>query len=234
MTETSIVIRKVKPYEVDLGFTRELQGIAQEAWTAALDGIRDPKEVKRAFNPNDPVLITEAQKQYKDFARHGRLIVASIHEYGPKIAFAMTRNDISPKNPDPLSFAARTIKRTLAVAHNQLDLSIPEKFRNIFAWEKHVAAKPDAPKGVGTAVVKASLEEDFRPDQISTAYIDDENKQSIEFFTGLGYEWDGTNVRSVYRFGEDNDPTTQRRYVAAVQTVIDSAITKLVEITEQN
>ena len=80
MAETRIITRQVKPYEVGLGFTINLQAIAQEAWTAALDGVRDPEEVKRAFNPNDPVLVTEAQKQYKAFARHGRLIVAS-HGY---------------------------------------------------------------------------------------------------------------------------------------------------------
>lgn len=233
MAETLITTRKVKPYEVGLGFTRELQGIALEAWTAALDGIRDPEQIKRAFNPNDPVLVAQAQKQYKAFARHGRLIVASTQKYGPKIAYAMARNDVSPKAPDPLSLAIRTGKRTLAVIHNQLGLSIPERFRSIYAWEKHVVVKPDAHKGVGTATVKASLEEDFLPNQISTAYIDDENEQSIKFFTGLGYEWDGVNEKLVYRFGEDNDPTNLRRYIAPVELVIGRAATILAELDVQ-
>ena len=65
MAETLITTRKVKPYEVGLGFTRDLQGIAQEAWTAALDGIRDPDEIKRAFNPNDPVLVLKPKSNIK-------------------------------------------------------------------------------------------------------------------------------------------------------------------------
>jgi hypothetical protein len=235
MAETLITTRKVKPYEVGLGFTRDLQGLAQEAWTAALDGIRDPDEIKRAFNPNDPVLVTEAQKQYKAFARHGRLIVAREGGYGPTIAYAMARNDVSPKGPDPLSLALRTGKRTLAVVHNHLDVvPIPLKIRNVVAWEKHVVAKPDAPKGMGTAVVKASLEEDFYPDQESAAYIDDENEQSREFFAGLGYKLDEKYVKPpVYRFGEENDPTTQRRYIAPVQVAIGRAAAILAELDVQ-
>ena len=38
MAETKIITRQVKPYEVGLGFTRDLQGLALEAWTAALNG----------------------------------------------------------------------------------------------------------------------------------------------------------------------------------------------------
>ena len=233
MAETKIITRQVKPYEVGLGFTRDLQGLALEAWTAALNGIRDPEEVKRAFNPNDPVLVTEAQKQYKAFARHGRLIVASEREYGPKIGYAMARNDVSPKAPDPLSFAVRTGKRTLAVIHNKLDVSIPQKLRNVVAWEKHVIAKPDTVEGLGTALVKASLEEDFYLDQESATYIDNENVRSIEFFGDLGYEWDGVSVKQVYRFGEDNEPTTQRRYINPVHEAIGQAATILAELDVQ-
>lgn len=228
MAETRITTRKVKPYEVGLGLTRDLQGLALEAWTAALDGVRDPEEVKRAFNPNDPVLVTEAQKQYKAFAKHGRLIVAHEGKYGSTIAYAMARNDVSPKDPNPLSLAQRATKRTFAVAHNHLGVSVPEKLRNVYAWEKHVVAKPD-----GTAAIKASLGEDFRLDQISTAYIDDENEQSVAFFTGLGYEWDGINQKPVYRFGEDNDPTNQRRYIAPVHIVIGRAAATLSELDVQ-
>ncbi len=37
----------------------------------------------------------------------------------------------------------------------------------------------------------------------------------------------GKNVKPVYRFGEDNEPTTQRRYIAPVQEVIGRAATIL-------
>ncbi len=155
MAETRIITRQVKPYEVGLGFTINLQAIAQEAWTAALDGVRDPEEVKRAFNPNDPVLVTEVHKQYKAFARHGRLIVASTERHVPMIAYGMFRKDVSPKGPDLVSLAVRTGKRTLDIVHNHLDVPIPQKLRNVVVWDKHTVAKPDAPKGTGTAVMKA-------------------------------------------------------------------------------
>jgi hypothetical protein len=233
MAETSITTKVVKPYEVTLVVTRDLQAIAQEAWTAALDGIRNPEEIKRAFNPNDPVLVTEAREQYKRFARHGRLIIATANGYGPPIAYAMARNDVSPRNPDILSLAVRNGKRTLDVVHNHLGLPVPAKLRGIYAWEKHVVAKPDAPRGAGTAVAKASLEEKFRPDQISTTYIDEENERSQRFFQGLGYEWDGETVKSVYRFGEENPPANQRRFIAPVEKVLGNAAAILAELGVQ-
>jgi hypothetical protein len=235
MAETTITTRQVKPSEVSLQFTRDLQAIAQEAWTAGLDGIRDPEEIKNAFNPNDPVLVTEARRQYKAFARHGRLIVAHSTKYGPPEAYAMTRKDVSPKAGDPLSLAVRTGKRAFAIAHDHLGIPSPQKLRNIYAWEKHVVARPDAVKGLGTAATKASLEEGFRKEWMSAAYIDDENEQSREFFGELGYEWDGNpeNVKEVYRFGEENEPATQRRYIAPVGLVIANAQAKLNELDVQ-
>ena len=226
-----ISTRKVSPSEVNIEFTQHLQGIAQTAWTVALDGSRAPEVVKQAFNPVDPVIVAEALRQYKSFARHGRLIVAAANEYGPTIGYAMARNDVSPKDADLISLVRRTGKRALAVAHNHFRLPLPSKYNRVFAWEKHVVAYPDAPKGIGTAAVKASLEA-FYPDQISTAYIDDENEQSREFFASLGYVWDGNpdNIKIVYRFGKDNDPTTQRRYIAPVQDVIGAATIKLANL----
>jgi hypothetical protein len=231
MSSLELTTRKVSPYEIDINFTRNLQRIALESWTAALVGSREPAEIREAFNPNNPVLVTEAHKQYKSFARHGRLIVASASKYGPTVGYAMARNDVSPRaDISPLSVGIRSYKRALAIGHNQFGLPLSN---HVIAWEKHVVMLPDAPKGLGTLAVKTSLEDDFYPDQTTRAYIDDENEESIAFFTALGYEWvndDPEPEKEVYRFGRHNDPTTQRPYSAPVKLVIDSATAILEQI----
>lgn len=225
MATSELSTRYVSPSEVDLDFSSHLQGIAQRAWTAGLEGVRDPDEVAQAFNPDNPALVAEAQKQYADFARLGSLVVVSAGVESPVLGFAMAKDDVSPYGRNPIDMAKRGFKRGMMYwdQHITAHVGLPYK---VYAWEKHVAVEPDAPKGAGTLAVKASLNY-FYPEQVSTAYIDDENEQSLGFFKGLGYKWDGESEKQVYRFGEHNDPTTQRRYIARVDTVRANASGRL-------
>lgn len=221
MAVPEIRTRRIRPTEVNLAFTRQLQEIACAGWTAGLESKREPAEIKRVFNPDNPVLVAEAQRKYRAFARHGRLVVASTMSVWP-VGFAMARNDVSPKDSSPVALAERTGKRLLSFA-NHLHLPAPDA---VCAWIGHIVTLPEAPDGTGTQLIRDVLVP-FYPTATSTAYIDDENEGSRGFFAGLGYEWDGESVKSVHRFGEDNDPTVQRRYIAPVQGVIAAAAARL-------
>lgn len=225
MSAESLSARLVSPDEIDIDFAKNLQGIVQRAWTDGLRETRSPEVIAEAFDPDNDILVLEAQQQYEHFAKYGRLVVVSAGLESPILGFAISKNDVSPYGKNPLHMAIRGFKRGMIywAHHIQGGLDLPHK---VYALEKHVAVEPNAPRGVGTLAVKKSLE-GYYHNQVSTAYIDDENKRSLAFFKGLGYMWDGNKPEVVFRFGENNDPTIQRRYIAEVSTVQLSASDRL-------
>ena len=212
--------RLVTPEEIGINFTQRLQAIAMRAWAHSLRDGRSLEEIKRAFDPNNPILVAEAQEKYQQFARFGRLAVVSETEFGPIVGFAMARNDVSPKDPDAVSLAIRSFKRGLSFAHIHVHQAFPDK---VYAWIHHVSVEPEAGRGLGALAVKTVLEA-FRADQKTTAYIDKENKRSQHFFVDkLGFSKDASYKKSVPRFGAQYPSTIQERYTARVGKVIEAA-----------
>jgi hypothetical protein len=207
----------VQEKHVDEELAIKMQGVAQRAWTSSMKNTRSREEISRAFDPTNPVLVAAALKQYKEVAKKGRLIVVTSSFSSLILGYSLSHNDVSPYGNNPSDLINRNLKRVMSISNHKLGTTFPDR---VYAFEKHLVADPDAPRGVGSLALKASLS-GFHPDQITTAYIDDENDDTAEYAYELGYRWDGNDPVEIQRFGEDNEPTLQFRHAAPVSLVLD-------------
>lgn len=104
-----------------------------------------------------------------------------------------------------------------------------------YAWLRSINVLPDYQgRGIGSALIAAlAVTENFTPQQVSTAYVFEENERSLHYFETIGYKLDPVNGYEVNDyFGEGTKPVKQLRLTAPLQAVAQSAAARSLQLSK--
>jgi hypothetical protein len=207
LDEQDIRYETVRPLDVTYGFAASLQALSKSSWAIELPD-RNSSEIEYVFNGAYDT-ITLAQRRYRQAASQGRLLVTSISNYDVKLASIEVKEDVSG---GPLSRLAKRALTPHRVYANIVNLALAPAVR-----------KDDS---VAFNLVDRAMQT-FRPEQIPTTYIFEEDETSRALFGRLGFALapeDQEHVETSEYFGPLNIPVTVLRYAAdSVASVIDAA-----------
>jgi len=184
---------------------RQMQAVGLDAWSQALER-RSKSQIRGFYNPDDVGHVTDVGRRYREVAEHGVVSLALDDETDNQVVgFLLAQDEVSG------NIAARALKR----------MRYPDK---IYAWLMQINVAPEYQgQGIGKRLLKTGLET-FRPEQIPTAYIFDENKLVWDAARRLGFDLSPPEQepREMDYFGKAHPPVMQYRFAAdSVEAVLE-------------
>lgn len=201
-----LTFERPDPDAVSMDLAQYLQFIALRGWTNVLSD-RGPQELKTQFQPYDIDHVRGVREVYREFAQTSGLIVAYDESNPDPIGFALAREDVSG-NP-----AMQFVKRNF----------MKDK---VYAWIRHVCIDgPSQRQGHFRPLIAEALSTPgFRPEQIPTAYIFDENTVALGAFQRLDFALspDPQEPTILQGYFGEGLPVAQRRFAApSVEHVLE-------------